>query len=1034
MADSTKCPRCGGDLPANFPSGVCPACLLQQGLSPSTFMSGASGNSGSRPRYRWTPPTPAELGPRFPQLEIVELLGQGGMGAVYKVRQRDLDRWAALKILPDEVAQDPNFAERFQREARALALLGHQHIVIVYEFGQRDGVYFLLMEFVDGVNLRHAIRAGHISAADALGIVTQICDALQFAHEEGVVHRDIKPENILIDKRGRVKIADFGLAKLLGRSVEVATLTGTHQVMGTPVYMAPEQMEGTRGVDHRADIFSLGVVFYELLTGELPLGRFAPPSQKYSLDVRLDEVVLRTLEKEPDRRYQQASQVKGDVESIRSQPSVLPPTTEGRSRRSRIRWKVVLASAFGLLATLIIIRGAIVTMVDYDRLSKALAESRQQAMRQQYANSMQLAQRSLRDAPEPANGPAATNAERDPNEAFAIVQFTPDSAKLHPSFGQSILTPEHRVLVNQILTRIHKQYLELESRYTDFVVKEDGTQMATIMPARREAGPENLPGALKQFADDISRLENEFWTEIDAQVPYEQQNFLRQNLPLFADAPQQLLVGDAFMGGASGMMGGGMGAMGPIPFDATGAAMMPPMGAGGYRGNRPRTNLRYEQLLGWKQEWLPIRITIGRRGKWFRWTIETHNAGSPESLQYLFGNVQDQGEDPELPSGLRRFWRNNVSTTPKPVLSPTLLDDFSEGPKGFSPTRSPESRKNSIVEDPSATGDPPFDDLSDAPIDSNSTRPPRSHRHIGSEEPKINRDPFAPPLEFENQRVERNLVSTQINDESHSDPIDNQPPSGFVRPLENPFETPIDVSDQAPKQLDEFLREIDNLRNGDRTPWAEVEDRSTRLLKIFPSNGDKGRIHWQAAHVYGQSGIRDHAADVTRHAKEALKYERDPIQRAWMFMYLGNAAEVHHDDPRNFVENRAEATRWYLKGYVELLPFHLPPEAPELPAVEKISEGFRSQPDGDVDPEQISAEVRHAAQMKVRQAAEVTRELVQKRDIYVARLKELFGRLHEVYDKDADAEIRFRAIATKVMPDPKQMEMLVGIVFTSHLK
>ena len=163
MTESTKCPQCGGELSANFPPGVCPACLLRQGMSPST-LTGAegevSGASGSSPRRSWTPPTPAELAPKFPQLEIVELLGQGGMGAVYKVRQKDLDRWAALKILPGDVANDPNFAERFQREARALAQLSHQHIVTVYEFGQRDGVYFLLMEYVDGVTLRQAIRVG----------------------------------------------------------------------------------------------------------------------------------------------------------------------------------------------------------------------------------------------------------------------------------------------------------------------------------------------------------------------------------------------------------------------------------------------------------------------------------------------------------------------------------------------------------------------------------------------------------------------------------------------------------------------------------------------------------------------------------------------------------------------------------------------------------------------------------------------------------------------------------------------------------
>src|SRR5439155_18119915 len=143
-----------------------------------------------------------------------------------------------------------------------------------------------------------------------------ICDALQFAHDEGIVHRDIKPENILLDKKGRVKIADFGLAKILGKQPTDFTITGKGEKMGTPHYMAPEQVEKPQTVDHRADIYSLGVVFYEMLTGELPLGRFAAPSQKVQIDVRLDEVVLRALEKEPERRYQQESQVRTDVETI----------------------------------------------------------------------------------------------------------------------------------------------------------------------------------------------------------------------------------------------------------------------------------------------------------------------------------------------------------------------------------------------------------------------------------------------------------------------------------------------------------------------------------------------------------------------------------------------------------------------------------------------------------------------------------------------------------------------------------------------
>ena len=170
--------------------------------------------------------------------------------------------------------------------------------------------------------MRQLQRSGRLSPREALQIVPQICDALQYAHDEGVVHRDIKPENVLVDCKGRVKIADFGLAKLLGRETQGFRLTREGQVMGTPLYMAPEQIEHPQEVDHRADIFSMGVVFYEMLTGELPLGRFAPPSCKVQMDVRVDEVVLRTLEKEPGRRYQHAREVKTEIATISPGPPV----------------------------------------------------------------------------------------------------------------------------------------------------------------------------------------------------------------------------------------------------------------------------------------------------------------------------------------------------------------------------------------------------------------------------------------------------------------------------------------------------------------------------------------------------------------------------------------------------------------------------------------------------------------------------------------------------------------------------------------
>ena len=186
----------------------------------------------------------------------------------------------------------------------------------MYDFGQTDSLSYFVMEYIEGVNLRQLQRANRLSPREALAIVPQICEALQFAHDRGVVHRDIKPENILIDQRGHVKIADFGLAKLMRQEPGRVELTMTQQAIGTPQYMAPEQIERPLTVDHRADIYSLGVVFYEMLTGELPLGRFAPPSQKAQVDVRLDEVVFKALEKEPDRRYQQASEVQSNVATI----------------------------------------------------------------------------------------------------------------------------------------------------------------------------------------------------------------------------------------------------------------------------------------------------------------------------------------------------------------------------------------------------------------------------------------------------------------------------------------------------------------------------------------------------------------------------------------------------------------------------------------------------------------------------------------------------------------------------------------------
>jgi len=326
MSATRICSVCSKPLAANAPQGLCPECLLKAALGTGVDIGPDSQSQAESGKVPFVAPTPEELAKLFPQLEILGFIGQGGMGAVYKARQKALDRIVALKILPPGIGKDPAFAERFTREAKALAKLNHPGIVTLYEFGQADGLFFFLMEFVDGVNLRQLLEAGRLSPREALAIVPQICDALQYAHDQGIVHRDIKPENILLDRQGRVKVADFGLAKLVGTEAEPSpaggvvagstVLTEAGKVMGTPQYMAPEQREHPAEVDHRVDIYSLGVVLYQMLTGELPGKHIEVPSHRVQIDVRLDEVVLRALEMEPERRYQQASQLKTAVETI----------------------------------------------------------------------------------------------------------------------------------------------------------------------------------------------------------------------------------------------------------------------------------------------------------------------------------------------------------------------------------------------------------------------------------------------------------------------------------------------------------------------------------------------------------------------------------------------------------------------------------------------------------------------------------------------------------------------------------------------
>ncbi len=287
----------------------------------------------------WQPPTPEELRVRLPQYEITELAVRGGMGAVYKAWQKSLGRFVAIKILPAEHGgEDAEFAARFKREAAALAQLRHPGIIPVHDAGEKeDGLLYFVMDFVEGTDLQKMIAArGRLPAEDALGITGDVLDALAYAHERGIVHRDIKPANIMVDEKGRVLVADFGLAK--STAAGPTRLTSSHVTIGTPDFMAPEALKCAADVDHRADLFAVGVMLYEMLTGQLPRGRFATPSRAVpGLDKRLDRIVDRALQSERDARYPSAADFHADVSTLLTRISTRRTGTNRPVQRTEAR-------------------------------------------------------------------------------------------------------------------------------------------------------------------------------------------------------------------------------------------------------------------------------------------------------------------------------------------------------------------------------------------------------------------------------------------------------------------------------------------------------------------------------------------------------------------------------------------------------------------------------------------------------------------------------------------------------------------------
>ncbi|MDF1659974.1 MAG: serine/threonine-protein kinase, partial [Verrucomicrobiales bacterium] len=258
----------------------------------------SSSTSSHSAGSHWEPPSPESLQTMLPQYDVSAIIGRGGMGAVYRGRQAKLDRDVAIKLLPESLSDDDegmNFVARFEQEAKAMAKLDHPAIISVHDFGETsEGQLYFVMEFVEGMDIHQYLKhhGGKLSQDDALAIIAHVLDALEYAHSHGIVHRDIKPANILLNHEGRVKVADFGLAKTLSAEDDAPALTMSNVAVGTPDFVAPEALDCDGLPDHRADLYAVGVMLYQLLTGKLPKGEFKYPSELVpDLDTRLDMIV-----------------------------------------------------------------------------------------------------------------------------------------------------------------------------------------------------------------------------------------------------------------------------------------------------------------------------------------------------------------------------------------------------------------------------------------------------------------------------------------------------------------------------------------------------------------------------------------------------------------------------------------------------------------------------------------------------------------------------------------------------------------------
>ncbi len=402
MQATSTCPRCGSVISADAPRGLCPRCLVSASLSvakpkkPSADLAAAT-----RPSLR-------VIG----DYEILEELGQGGMGVVFKARQRGLNRIVALKMLLLGRWTNPRFVERFRSEARAAAALRHPGIVAIYEVGEHEGQPWFTMDYVPGPSLADLVREHPLPPRRAAALIRSVAEAIQHAHAHGIIHRDLKPANIILDADDSPRITDFGLAKEI-RAASDLTLSG--QILGSPHYMPPEQLSGRQKANATCDVYALGAILYHLLTGRPPfqadsleatllqvLEREPAPLSLLNPDVPadLETVCLKCLEKEPAKRYASAHELADELDRfLRDEPIHARPVSRAERAWRWCRRKPALAGSFLLILILLLILliGSPIAALRINSARQRAEANAIEARRAQYASDMNLAHQAVQD-------------------------------------------------------------------------------------------------------------------------------------------------------------------------------------------------------------------------------------------------------------------------------------------------------------------------------------------------------------------------------------------------------------------------------------------------------------------------------------------------------------------------------------------------------------------------------------------------------------------------------------------------------------